>query len=166
MKKNQITSVFLILVFLFSVSTKQVHAKWGDRSDELPGASGGGDNTALAVAAGVSVGLLVYYLIKKNNKKSVAVNMVEYRSTKQSLLWENNLDTKNRNSTKASLATNYKGQKLNSSLVIDTQGNLLQQVEDASKTIPINLLVAPLNTKDRYAMKNINGIQVGLRIKF
>jgi hypothetical protein len=72
MKNNRFTSIFLVLVFLFSLNNYEANAKWVDKSDQLPGMYSNKEMTPYFVAAGVAVtGLVVFLVIKKNQRKKL-----------------------------------------------------------------------------------------------
>lgn len=70
MKNHRFTAIFLIIIFLFSLNIMEANAKWDDKSDELPGMSGG--SVALIVGTGVLVTGLVVYLVVKNKQKKAS----------------------------------------------------------------------------------------------
>ncbi|MGM0408400.1 MAG: hypothetical protein ACQERU_10470 [Bacteroidota bacterium] len=165
MKNNRFLSVFLAVVFLFSITAKQTHAKWDDKSDELPGMASDGEMIALAAVAAVGVGVLVYVLIKKS-KQDKTTGALENHKTMETIMWENQIMAfaKEHQSDVSTPQSNEIGSIPAFSLL--PKNTLTQQVENAKNTIPVDLIVSPLSNQTHFAMGQTNGVQVGMRIRF
>lgn len=76
MKNNRFTSIFLALVFLFSLNINEANAKWVDKSSQLPGMYSNEEMMPYFVAAGVGVTAIVALLIikKKQRKKLESIS--------------------------------------------------------------------------------------------
>ena len=156
MKNNRFLSIFLALVFLFSITTKQTQAKWDDKSDELPGMASNGEIIALAAVAAVGVGVLVYVLVKKNKNK-VETTSVNYLNNTQVNSW---------GSEAYKLTSPLENKTTSSNLLINSNSSLLQKMETAGQTIPVDMVISPIGNSSNLALGNTNGIQVGIRIRF
>lgn len=153
MKKPKKTIVFfLILAMALTLNPMQSSAKYKDRSDELPGMVS--DRTVFTVAgvAAVGVGVLVFVFFNKNKQKKTSSTIIQYRNNNQQVLWQNQL---------SSTTTNEK-----TTVLTIPENTFMQQVENASKTMPVDLVVSPMNTSYNFAKNQSNEVQIGVRIRF
>lgn len=153
----------VIFALLFSLCPMQSTAKWDDQSDELPGMVDDGTIIALGAVAAVGIGVLVYVLIKKSKQKKAISS--DYKINMPAISWDNQLNTI-ANTAGSVIATQSNETRSSSSLLATPKNTFMQQVENANKTIPVNVMISPLNTGNNFAMKNTNGVQVGVRIRF
>lgn len=160
---NKSIVVGLIFAMLFSFCPIHSSAKWDDQSDNLPGTVSDGTIIALGAVAAVGVGVLVYVLIKKSKqKKAMSSN---YRMNTPAISWSDQLNGRT-NTGSSVLTTQNNVTSASSSLLATPKNDFMQQVENANKTIPVNVIISPLNTGYNFAMGNTNGVQVGVRIRF
>ena len=159
---NKTLALFLALVMVFTLNPIKSNAKWKDGSGDLPGMTDDNTIVALGAVAAVGIGVLVYVLIKKK-KRAQAVSTMEYRNNMKAVLWENQTYAKvvGEENTALGMQSNE-----TSSFSILPQNTLTQQIENARNTIPVDLVVTPLNNNPNFAMNHSNGIQVGVRIRF
>lgn len=163
-KLNKTIAVFLTFAFALTFNPAQSRAEWDDKSDELPGMSNDGAVYVLAGVAVVGVGALIYVLVKKNKKKKATAEMIEYKINMQAVSWENQINQTNIGFNHS--VSNLQNHQTNNNTKISTGNSLLQEVENASKTIPVNLIISPLSTTNNFSLNQSNGIQVGVRIRF
>ena len=72
MKNKRFLTIFLTIVFLFSLNHNEVQAKWDDKSDELPGMVSDGQIIAIAAGGAVLItGLIVFLRIKKKQEREL-----------------------------------------------------------------------------------------------
>jgi ABC-type uncharacterized transport system ATPase subunit len=161
--RTKTIALFLILAMGLTNNPLQSNAKYKDQSGNLPGTVSDGTIYALAGVAVVGVGALIYVLIKKKQNKTASV--IEYRNNMQAVSWEKQLTKtsgiENSVSTIQSNETNG-----SSTISVIPDNTFMQQIENASKTIPVNLIISPLSTGNNFALSNSNGVQVGVRIRF
>lgn len=163
-KLNKTIAVFLMFAFMLTFNPLQSNAKWDDKSDELPGTVSDGTIYALAGAAVVGVGALIYVLVKKKKQNKTTSSTIEYKNNMHALSWENQLKkATNDNENAVSILQNN---KTANTTTITPKNTLMQEVENASKTIPVNLIISPLSTSNNFAMNQSNGLQIGVRIRF
>ena len=137
MKNNRFVSIFLVMVFLFSLNSYEAQAKWDDKSDELPGMTSDKEMTALLVVAGVAVtGLVVLLIIKKKQKK-------ELEST----------------------SFNSSGIKSLGFADIKKPTSLYDQMNQAAEQVPVQF-IAGCNSFQNQRFCNKQVISVGVRIRF
>ncbi len=85
----------------------------------------------------------------------------------KSMLWENQLRRTTTPNSENSVSTMQNSKtEGNSSLTVIPENSFVQQVENASKTLPVNLVISPLSTGNNFALINSNGVQLGVRIRF
>lgn len=161
---NKTLAVFLALVLVFIINPIESNAKWDDRSDELPGMTSDGTMIALAAVAAVGVGVLVYVLVKKN-KQDKSTGAIDNHKTMETILWENQF-VKLAKEHESPISTSP-GNKTSSSPAFSVlpKNTPAQQIENAKKTIPVDLVVAPL-ANTHFAMGQTSGVKVGVRIRF
>lgn len=158
---NKTIALFLVFAMALTFCPFQSSAKYKDQSGDLPGTVSDGTIYALAGVAAVGIGVLVYVLIKKNKQKNTSATIIEYRKNNQSVMWENQLNVAS-TGDKTNLVFSS-----NQASAITIPGNtFMQQLENAAKTMPVDLLVSPINTGNNYSANNVNGVQVGVRIRF
>lgn len=163
--KTYIKSIALILIFTIALILNPLisSAKWSHESTNLPGTVSDGTVIALGAVATVGVGVLVYVLIKKSKQKKELSNI--YKINMPTISWDNQLNAM-ANTKDSVFTTQYTETTSSSSLLATPKNNFMQQVENVNRTIPVNVMISPLNTGINFAMKNINGVQVGVRIRF
>ncbi len=160
-KLNKTIAVFLIFAMALTFNPLKSHAKYKDQSGNLPGTVSDGTIYALAGVAVVGVGVLVYVLINKNKQKKTAATIIEYRNNKQQVLWENQMsNVATGDKTTSDLFTSK------TTLLTIPESTFMQQVENAAKTMPIDLVVSPMNKGCNFATNQSNGVQIGVRIRF
>ncbi len=160
-KTNKFIAQILIIAMTFTIIPAKSEAKYKDKSDELPGMTDDSTIIALGAVAAVGVGVLVYFLIKKK-KQNKAMSVIEYRKNIQPFSWENQLSP-TINGEENSFALIQKNET--SSFPIQPKNNLMQQIENAKNTVPVDLIITPLSNNNNFNL-NSNGVQVGLRIRF
>jgi hypothetical protein len=158
MKNKRFLSVFLAVVFLFAVTTKQTQAKWDDKSNKLPGTVSDGTIYALAGVAAVGVGVLVYVLIKKKNQNQSVTSLVNYMTIQAGSMEKEFMNLRTEDENKSSTPR--------SNIFFNNETTFLQKMETASRIIPVDVMVTPLASANNIADGNTNGIQVGIRIRF
>ena len=156
-------ALFLAFAVILTCNPLESYAKWKDQSGDLPGMADQGTITALAAVAAVGVGVLVYMLVKNNKQKKAMSNT--YGTNIPLLSWEKQLNG-NANTYGNILNTKKDETQPSTSLFMASGSTFMQQVENANKTIPLNVMISPLNTGNNFALKNTNGVQVGVRIRF
>ena len=162
MKKiNKTIALFLVFGMFLTINPLQSSAKWKDNSDELPGTVSDGTIYTLAGVAVVLIGVAVYVRIIRNKQKKTSATIIEYRNNKQSVLWENQI-----NVASAGEKTEEAFSSTQTSVITIPGNTFMQQVENAAKTMPIDLVVLPISTGNNFATNNIKGVQVGVRIRF
>lgn len=155
--------LFLALAVILTFNPLVSYAKWKDQSGDLPGMADDGTITALSAVAVVGVGVLVYVLIKKNKqKKAMSYN---FKNNIPAISWGNHLNVNSISSRTALANQKAENQSINS-LFMASGSTFMKQVENANKTIPINIMISPLSAGNSFAMKNTNGVKVGVRIRF
>lgn len=158
---NKTIALFLVFALALTFNPLQSTAKYKDKSGDLPGTVSDGTIYALAGVAVVGIGALVYVLIKKNKQKKTTATIIEYRNNNQPVLWENQL-----NGTPAIDKTNADYPSNPANAITIPGSTFMQQVENAAKTMPLDLIVSPMNTGNNFVTHNTNGVQVGVRIRF
>ena len=73
------------------------------------------------------------------------------------------LVVKHKSKTKSTVSTS---QYMNSTLSFNPKSSLLQKFEMTGRSLPINLILAPVSSSHDMALGKTNGVQVGLRIRF
>jgi len=156
-------ALFLSFAIMLTFNPLRSNAKWKDQSGDLPGMADEGTITALAAVAAVGVGVLVYVLVK-NNKRKKAMSHT-YGTTIPLLSLEKQLNG-HENTNNTTLTEQRSENQPSNSLFMANGSTFMQQVENANKTIPINVIISPMSKGNSFAMKNTNGVQVGVRIRF
>jgi hypothetical protein len=160
-KTNNTIALFLILAMALTFNPMQSSAKYKDKSDELPGMVSDEKIYTLAGIAAVGVGVPVFVIINKNKQKKTSATIIQYRNNNQPVLWENQMG----NVTTGDKTTSDLSASKTTLLTIP-ECTFMQQVENAAKTMPIDLVVSPMNTGCNFATNQSNGVQIGIRIRF
>ena len=163
-KLNKTIALFLIFAMALTINPLKSNASWGHESTNLPGTVSDGTIYALAGVAVVGLGVLAYVLIKKS-KQNKAIGTMEYHKTMETLQWENQI--KKMLESRENVVTTSESSETcaPSASSFLPENTLMQQVENAQRTIPVDLVVAPLSHTN-FTMGKMNGVQLGVRIRF
>jgi len=158
-KLNKTIALFLIFAFALTINPLQSNAKYKDQSGNLPGTVSDGTIYALAGVAVVGIGALDYVLIKKKKSGKSASSSVNYM---------NNIQIDSAGKTFITLGSEDENISTTpkTNLFFNKETSLMQKMETASRTIPVDIMVAPLATNNNFAFENTSGIQVGIRVRF
>lgn len=158
-KHNKTIALFLVLAIVLTLNPLQSNAKYKDQSGNLPGMVSDREMITIAAVGAVGLGVLVYVLTKKKNSNKSASSSVNYMNNIQADLTGKasiNLGSEDEN-----IPTTSK-----TNLFFNKETSLMQKMETASRTIPVDIMVAPLATTNNFAFDNTSGIQVGIRVRF
>lgn len=152
--KNLKKSIALFLAFAMVLTLCPIksNAKWRDQSRNLPGFATDKEKrqaTIIAISGGVIiVGAVAYYFIRKHK--------IQKTNSQTGSYLNNNMPFSYRKDSPSNI----------SNLSFNTESSFLQKVETTSRSMPIDLIIAPVNSVHNLALGNTNGIQLGLRIRF
>lgn len=157
---NKITksiSLILSVCILFCTCPNSAHGKWRDRSSELPGMVSSEETTKKVIGALLicgAIGVTVWALSpKKNSKIRKKVNQKEKQVMKDNLHG----------------SLNWKFNKIDFNALnvsFQTTENFLQEIENVSQKIPVELYVTPSSLSNNLAFKSSKGIEVGMKFRF
>jgi len=160
-------ALFLAFAIMLTISPIKSNAKWRDQSSNLPGFATDEDKqlvVILGVAAGVVVvGTLTYYFIHKHKMQKAITQTGEYINNLKASAWEKEL---NKPGEKKGSITSTTELFNTSNISLNPESSLLQKIETSSRSLPVDLIFAPVSSSHNLALGNTNGVQIGLRIRF
>ena len=129
-------ALFLAFAMVLTLSPIKSSAKWRDMDSNLPGYSNGPSTGQIILIVGVG---------------AVAVGALTYF-----------LISKH----KKQKAVTQTGKFNTLNLSLTPQNTILEKIETSGQTLPIDLILAPINNTNNLAFGKTNGLQVGIRIRF
>lgn len=152
---NKSISLFLVISLLLTINPLKSSAKWHDESGNLPGTVSDGTILALAGVAVVGIGVLTYVLIKKHKNNKTANSTIEYLNQKRASKYEDLLHNLGRENLSSK-----------TSLSINTESTLMENIEHTAKTMPVDVIVTPLNSYNNLCLGATSGVRIGIRVRF
>lgn len=164
MKKfNKIIALAMAVLILLTFHPYESAAEWRDMDRNLPGYADEGPSDGAIIAAVtlsvLAVGGIIYVLVKKNKSKKTSFNNADngvnycssiYKTTKDKAMGSTGFNT----TVTAPASPSF-----------EKQTSLMEKLEHAAATVPVDLVVKPINSGNNMAF-NTNGVQVGIRIRF
>ena len=163
MKKfNKIIALSMAVVILLTFHPFESSAKWREMDSNLPGFSEGPSDGVVIAAVGLgvlAVGGIIYVLVKKNKS-----NKASFVNPDNGVNFHSSLYKTTINKGMECIGFNTVG-SATVSPSFEKQTSLIEKLEYAAATVPVDLIVKPINSGNNMAF-NTNGIQVGVRIRF
>lgn len=156
-------AIFLAFAIALTLNPLKSSAKWRDMSSNLPGYSDGPSTGELIIIIGggaVIVGGLIYLIVKKKKQQPTS-----FINPTKSANFHCSMNQSTSNIGGVTNGDNDTAMNQVSPLFV-RKPSLMQKLEYTAAKVPVNLIVAPINTGNNLALGNTNGVQVGLRIRF